>query len=131
MRIACALSLVVLAAYFGPAVDARAQSVRRGPYYGRTTTTHGRAGMAVGRGVGSLEQTTAVSTANLDPLRPYSSHASGGYTSEPPVAPAPRPQPRPVARNFYPTARIGQSMNRNTGGGRPHCTPSRAGSLGR
>ncbi|MDR3620740.1 MAG: hypothetical protein P4L85_15415 [Paludisphaera borealis] len=134
MRIAYALSLVVLAALFGSSAEARAQAARRGPYYSRTATTRGHAGMAPERGAGSLETTAAVSAANYDPLRPYSSHpsdASTRYSSEPQVAPTPRPQQRPIARNYYPTARIGQSANLNVGAGRRHCTPSRAGSLGR
>jgi len=137
MRTAFALSLLVLAAHFGPSAEARAQSARRGPYYSRTATTRGRSGMSIERGVGSFEATSAVETANLDLLAPYTSRptvASGTYSSEPRVAPPPSPRPRPpVPRNFYPTARVGQSTNSNVilGGGRRHCTPSRGGSLGR
>jgi hypothetical protein len=135
MRIAYAASLVVLASLFGPTDESRAQSARRGPYYGRTTTTRGRAGMALERGIGSSLEQTSATPSQGDPLRPYSSKpvgTSSSYSSEPRPTPSPRPLPRPVARNFFPTARIGQSVNSNmTPAGRRHCTPSRAGSLGR
>lgn len=135
MRIAYALSVVVLAAHFGSSDEARAQSARRGPYYSRTSTTRGHAGMAVERGIQSAEGVSPVAARRLDPLAPYTSRPAGAansYSSEPQVAPRPRPQ-RPVARNFYPAARIGQFSNSNVvmGGGGRHCTPSRAGSLGR
>jgi hypothetical protein len=136
MRTAHALSLVVLAAFLGPAADdVRAQAARRGPYYSRTTTTRGREGMALERGFGSLQPTSAASAENDGLLRPYSSQPSAGatrYSSEPPVVPPPMPRPqRPVSRNYFPNARTGQSVNLNTGGGRRHCTPSRAGTFGR
>lgn len=136
MRIVYALSLSVLAFQLGSSGDARAQSARRGPYYNRTATTRGHAGMAVERGVGSLDRTSSLSAPNLDPLSPYRSRAATAYSSAPPVArrPMPRPLPQPVPRNYFPSARVGQSMNNNNsvmGSGGRHCTPSRAGSLGR
>jgi hypothetical protein len=134
MKTAYVLGPVVFAALVGVSVEARAQApARRGPYYGRTMTTRGRSGLALERGIGAVEGTSA---ATPDPLGPYTSRPSGAagrYSSEPPPPqPAPtRPQPRPIARNYYPTARIGQSANLNVGAGRRHCTPSRAGFLGR
>jgi hypothetical protein len=133
MRIVYALSLVLLIFHLGSTADARAQSARRGSYYNRMTTGSGHAAMAVERGVGvgSLERTSARSSVGSDLLSPYSSHATTAYSSEPPAErPAPRPLSRPTPKNYYPTARIGQSVNRNVGGGH-HCTPSRAGALGR
>ena len=125
MRIVHALILVVLASQLGSTAGARAQSARRGMYYNRMTTARGHASAALerGGGVGTLEPTSARSAPNLDLLSPYSPRASTAYSSEPPVArPAPRPLPRPVSRNYYPTARSGQTR---------HCTPSRARAFGR
>jgi hypothetical protein len=134
MKTAYVFAPVVFAALGGVSVEARAQApARRGPYYDRTMTTRGRSGLALERGIGSVEGTSA---ATLDPLSPYTSRPSGAagrYSSEPlPRQPSPaRPQQRPVARNYYPTARIGQSRNLNVGAGRRHCTPSRVSFLGR
>jgi len=134
MKTAYVLGPVAFAALLSVSVEARAQApARRGPYYSRTATTRGRSGLSLERGIGSVEGTSAAAP---DPLSPYTarpSGASGRYSSEsfpPPPAPT-RPPQRPVARNYYPTARIGQGANLNVAAGRRHCTPSRAGFLGR
>ncbi len=129
MRITHAICLVFFAALIGPIANVRAQS-QRGPYYNRTTTIRGGDDRAA---VSGSETPSAATRFGIDPLRPYTNGtptaSSGNRHSSQPREPRavamPRPEP-PLARNYYPTARFGQSPNRNV---RSHCTPSRGGAF--
>lgn len=120
------------------AVQARAQAPR-GPYYHRTTTpgvATARVGSHATRGVGVAAPSRVDGV--MDRLRPYAAAdawALAGvgtaplgntYSSRPrAVSPPARPSP-PAARNYFPTARVGQGPNRNI---RDHCSPSRGGMI--
>ena len=100
MKTAYVLGPVVFAALVGVSVEARAQApARRGPYYGRTMTTRGRSGLALERGIGAVEGTSA---ATPDPLGPYTSRPSGAAGRSRRL--------RGIPHGFYPARRLRRSL---------------------
>jgi len=108
----------------------------RGPYYQRVTTPGFAAPRGAARAVSPTPRPIAPALAGgttMDRLRPYTAGAGARaegaplgnvYSSRPrAVSRVARPSP-PPARNYFPTARVGQGPNRNV---RDHCLPSRGG----